>query len=93
MNTLSKGVRLFLCGCTIALCFISGYAVDLKNDDGTKYEVKIHSGATTTSTSIEGNTTQLNVCSECEIEVVGVGSIKAQGSEVVFIKEGKLSKR
>jgi hypothetical protein len=71
----------------------STYAVDLKNADSTRYEVKISSGAMTTSTSIDGNTTQSNVCSDCEIEVVGVGRIKASGSETIIIKDGKLSKQ
>ncbi len=35
----------------------------------------------------------MNVCSDCEIEVEGVGSIKASGSETVVIKDGALSKR
>lgn len=69
------------------------YGVDLKNADGSRYEVKISSGAMTTSTSIDGNTTQSNVCSDCEIEVVGVGRIKASGSETIVIKDGKLSKQ
>jgi hypothetical protein len=33
------------------------------------------------------------VCSDCEIEVVGVGKIQVKGSEVAVIKDGKLSKQ
>ncbi len=67
------------------------FAVDLVNKDSKKYEVKIHDAGTTHS-SIEGNTTKTSVCSDCEIEVVGVGKVKASGSEKVVIKDGKLSK-
>jgi len=67
-------------------------AVDLVNQDSKKYEVKVHSGASTTNTSIESNTTQISICSECKIEVVGVGEIEASGSVKVIIKDGKLSK-
>lgn len=77
----------------IGVFAISTYGVDLKNADGTRYEVKISSGAMTTSTSIDANTTQSNVCSDCEIEVVGIGKIKASGSETIVIKDGKLSKQ
>lgn len=45
------------------------------------------------NTSINGNTTQLSVCSDCTIEVTGVGSIQASGSETVMIKNGSPSKR
>jgi hypothetical protein len=68
-------------------------AADLRNEDGVRYEVKVHEGATTTNTWIDGNNTIGNICSECEIEVVGVGKIKVKGSERVVIKDGKLSKQ
>jgi hypothetical protein len=69
------------------------FAVDLRNEDGRRYEVKIHSGASTLNTWIDANTTSPGVCSECEIEVEGVGRIKAKGSEKVVIKDGKLLKQ
>lgn len=75
------------------LLALNGHASDLKNEDSARYEIRITSGASTTGTSIEGNTTQSNVCTECEIEVVGVGKIQVRGSEVAVIKDGKLSKR
>jgi hypothetical protein len=77
----------------ITVFAVSTYGVDLKNADGSRYEVKITSGAMTTSTSIEGNTMQSNVCSDCEVEVVGVGKIRASGSETILIRDGKLSKQ
>lgn len=77
----------------IGLFAFSTYAVDLKNADATRYEVKITSGAMTTSTSIDGNTTQANVCGDCEIEVVGIGKIRASGSETIVIRDGKITKQ
>jgi hypothetical protein len=85
--------NLILCACAAILFAPVGYASDLKNEDSARYEVKISSGASTISTSIEGRTMQSNVCSECEIEVVGVGKIQVKGSEVVVIRDGKLSKQ
>ena len=67
-------------------------AVDLKNEDSKKYDVKVEVGASTTSTSIEGNTTKVSICSDCKITVVGVGTVEASGSDVVVIKNGELSK-
>lgn len=68
-------------------------AVDLKNEDSKKYDVKVEVGASTTSTSVEGNTTKVSICSDCKITVVGVGTVEASGSDVVVIKDGKLSKK
>ena len=42
---------------------------------------------------IDGNNTQSNVCSDCVIEVVGVGTVKVKGSVTVVIKDGMLSKQ
>ena len=69
------------------------FASDLRNEDGKRYEVKVHEKSTTTNTSINGNSTVLSICSDCEIEVVGVGRIKTKGAERVVIKNGKLSKQ
>jgi hypothetical protein len=79
---------LMLCGASVAL------AIDLQNLDNKKYDVKITQNGTTTSTSIEPNTTVGNVASgEAEIEVVNVGTIKASGQDTVVIKDGKVSKK
>jgi hypothetical protein len=81
------------CAALLLLLTAAVYPVDLKNEDSQRYEVKIHTGSSTLNTSIDGNNTQQNVCSECEIEVVGVGTIKAKGSATVVIKDGKLSQQ
>lgn len=78
--------------CAVVLLMVSGvFAVDLKNEDSSSYEIKIHDGPSTTSTSIEGNTTRVSICSDCTIEVVGVGTVEASGDAVVVIKNGELS--
>ena len=78
--------------CVAVLLMCGGVmAVDLKNEDSKSYEVKIHDGPAVTSSSIEGNTTRASICSECTIEVVGVGSVEASGDQVVVIKDGELS--
>lgn len=66
------------------------FAVDLKNEDSTTYELKIHDGPSTTHSSIEGNTTRSSICSDCKIEVVGVGMVEASGSQTVIIRNGEL---
>ncbi len=78
----------------VCLCLIasSAFAVDLVNRDDKIYDVKIHSGAITNNSTISGNMTQVNVCSDCEIEVDGAGKITASGSEKVVIQNGALSK-
>jgi hypothetical protein len=88
-----KELQKIATACAALLLLIATvFPVDLKNEDGQRYEVKIHTGSSTLNTSIDGNNTQLNVCSDCVIEVVGVGTVKAKGSVTVVIKDGKLSK-
>jgi hypothetical protein len=78
----------------LTLSAASVLAIDLQNQDDKKYEVKITQGATTSDTSIEANTTVGNIASgDAEIEVVGVGTIKASGQDTVLIKDGKVSKK
>lgn len=72
---------------------MSVLAADLKNEDGKRYEVKVHEGSTTRNTWIDGNSTVLSICSNCEVEVVGVGKVKISGSERAVIKNGKLLKQ
>ena len=67
-------------------------AVSLQNKDSKSYDLKVK-GNSTMSTSISGGTTKGSICSSsCTIEVDGVGSIEASGSDRVVIKDGKLSK-
>jgi hypothetical protein len=90
MNKMKPITALFA---AMLLSVANAFAVDLRNEDGRRYEVKIHSGASTLNTWIDATTTSPSICSECEIEIEGVGRIKAKGSEKVVIKDGKLSKQ
>ena len=81
---LVTGVTLFAAGLTLS-------AVDLKNEDSKTYQVKVHEGASTTNTSIGGNTTKYNITSDGKVEVVGAGTIKASGDAVIVIKDGGVS--
>ena len=76
----------------IVMFAASAFAVDLKNADGVKYDIKIYKSEGRVETTIDGGTTIAQICDECEIEVVGVGKIKASGAEIWMIKDGKLSK-
>lgn len=66
-------------------------AVDLKNSDGQSYQVKITEGGTTRDVSIEAGATLSNVCSNCQIDIDGIGSINAQGADLITIENGKLT--
>lgn len=87
-------VRLSTLVITYVLLFsTAAFAATLKNEDSKRYELKLESGASTTSTSIEGNTTSASICSKCKINIEGVGSIEVAGSDEVVIKGGKVSKK
>ena len=78
----------------VLLFFVSSVAAgDLRNEDGKRYEVRVHETSTTRNTWIDGNSTTLSICGSCEIEVVGVGRIKLAGAERAVIKNGKLTKQ
>ena len=69
----------------------SAHAVSLQNKDSVKYDIKVRSSSSTMSASIDGGVVKNNICSSCTIEVEGVGSIDASGSDKVVIRGGKLS--
>jgi hypothetical protein len=64
--------------------------VDLKNEDSKTYKVGVHERSFTTWTSVSGGTTLYGVCPECRIEIVGLGSVRASGADVVVIRNGAL---
>jgi hypothetical protein len=72
---------------------LSAAAGDLRNEDGRRYEVKVHESSTTRNTWIDGNSSVPSICRSCEIEVVGIGKIKISSAEHAVIKNGKLSKQ
>lgn len=90
MKKIKQITKMMLVSALFATVVFGG---DLRNEDGRRYEVKIHANSTTLNTYIDANTTTLSVCSDCEIEVVGVGKIRIRGSERAVIKNGKLFKQ
>ena len=90
MKTLGLIIKLFALSIFL---MVGTFAADLRNEDGKRYEVKVHEGSTTRNTWIDGNSTVLSICSNCEVEVVGIGKVKISGSERLFIKNGKISKQ
>ena len=75
-----------------ALTIATGaHAVSLQNKDSVKYDIKVRSSSSTMSASIDGGVVKNNICSSCTIEVDGVGSVDASGSDKVVIDGGKLS--
>ena len=89
---MNKKMKTIVAVAVLMLGTVAAMPADLKNEDGKRYEVKVHDGGTTRNTWIDGNSTVLSICSSCEIEVVGVGKMRVSGSEKLIIKNGKLSK-
>lgn len=85
MKTLTSTLALILLSATSSL------AVDIRNEDGGRYDLRIDSGISTLSTFISSNTTMKACDDSCSIEVEGVGTIEASGDDVVVIEEGQLS--
>lgn len=83
-------MRMLVACVAVAVMVSAAAAVDLKNEDSTTYQLKIHDGPAVTDSSIEGGTTKASICSDCTIEVVGVGEIQASGDQVVIIRDGQL---
>lgn len=80
---------------TIALVFglsLSATAGNLVNKDSTKYDLEISCGASTTSTSIGGNTTSMGaVHKNCKVKIKDGASFEVKDDKDVVIKDGKLS--
>ena len=81
-------IILFLLPDTIAA------AVDLRNEDDKRYTVKFTQNEQKSETVIDPHSTRRDLfAGEADIEVVGVGTIKAAGTQIVIIKDGKLTRR
>ena len=86
---LAAACSLAICGLLLPFPRISE-AVDLRNEDSKTYKVGVHERSFTTWTSVSGGTTLYGVCPECRIEVVGLGTVRASGADVVIIRDGAL---
>lgn len=73
----------------VSIC-AAAWAVELVNRDSVEYKVQIITGSTT-YTSIGSSTRQMSVCSECDIDVEGVGRVHASGSQEVIIENGSIT--
>ena len=85
MKTLASALVLVLFSATGA------FAVQLRNEDSGRYDLRIDSGISTLSTFVNSNTTMKACDDTCSIEVMGVGTIEASGDETVVIQDGELS--
>jgi len=80
-------------GTVVLIAATAVFATDLDNQDSRDYDVKVRTGGgSTTNYTIYHGSTKLGICSgPCEIEVVGVGTVKVSGKEKVVIRNGQLS--
>lgn len=77
--------------CAALLIPTSAHAVSLQNKDSSSYDIRVKSSSSTMTSSINGGVVKNNICSSCTIEVEGVGSVDASGSDKVVIEDGRLS--
>jgi len=67
-------------------------AIDLRNEDGVPYTVKVTSSAMSRNIEVNALTLSFIVCvGECTFEVEGIGTVRASKNDVVTLTEGKLS--
>lgn len=68
-------------------------AASLQNKDNVSYDIRV-TGSSTMSASIDAGVIKNNICTDaCTIEVKGVGSIDAEGSDKIVIENGALTKQ
>lgn len=71
---------------------IAAVASDIENQDQRDYELKIRTspGATSNRTLYHGSKAAGICSSPCEIEVVGIGTVKLDGKNSAVIKGGRI---
>ncbi len=68
-------------------------AIELRNEDQRHHQVRITSATMEKEIEVRPNTLSLVVCiEECVFEVEGVGVVTATRSDVVTIRDGKVTK-
>lgn len=77
------------CG-IVLLSSTSVLAVDLTNKDEEAYTVKITEGSNTEEISLEPGATETVCDSPCQIDVDGIGSINATGTETITIENSTI---
>ncbi len=74
----------------VLLSSSSALAVDLTNKDSQPYQVKVTEGSNTKEISLEPGATEKVCSSTCQIDIDGIGSINASGTETLTIKNGAI---
>lgn len=65
-------------------------AVELANKDNQAYTVKVTEGTQTQEISLEPGATQEVCKGQCQIDIDGIGSINATGTETLSIENGAI---
>lgn len=65
-------------------------AVELANKDNQAYTIKVTQGSETQEISLEPGATQEVCQANCQIEIDGIGSINATGTETLSIENGAI---
>jgi hypothetical protein len=65
-------------------------AVELANKDDKAYTVKVTEGTQTQEISLEAGAKQEVCKAECQIDIDGLGSINATGTETLSIEKGAI---
>jgi hypothetical protein len=65
-------------------------AVELTNKDNQAYTVKVTEGTQTQEISLEPGATQEVCKANCQIDIDGIGSINATGTEALSIENGAI---
>ncbi len=76
----------------LGACAVTAQAAELSNRDSRSYDLKIYNGGTT-STSISSNTTRSSICSECKLEIEGIGEVEVTSADNrIIIKGGQIER-
>jgi len=66
-------------------------AIDLRNEDSRTYTVQVTSTAMTKDVELDSMSMSIIVCvGQCSFYVPGVGKVRAEGSDVVRIRDGRI---
>ncbi len=83
--------RLLIQGGAIAaatMLAVSAGAVDVINDDQLPYLLVVSDAGGNQEIEIEGGEMLVDVCAECVIEVINVGTVEVSGEQALLIRDG-----
>jgi len=88
-----KRMSALLAMLVMGLTATSAQAIDLRNEDSRSYTVQVTSTAMTKDVELRTMSMSIIVCvGTCSFYVPGVGKVKAEGSDIVTIKNGRLER-